>query len=186
MNNSFRSQLRTDIIGCWIIATISLCAGLIINQFRDSPISLIYKEKSGRLDDVVTKIAVAHCQEARPRQAQSFPLPARLSLEEFKDLVRQDQGLVLDARPEIFHRLGHVPGAIALPRNDFENYYRKHQAELEKDKNQILVIYCSSGFCDDSKLVEASFRKLGYTQISIFEGGWDEWTRSGSPEETNQ
>jgi len=186
MNSALRSQLRTDIIACWLIATVSLCAGLVINQFRESPILLIYKTKSERLEDAVTNITAVTPPKAGPSQTESVSLPARLSLEEFKNFVEEKQGWVLDARPEIFHCLGHVPGALALPRDDFENYYRQHQAKLETAKSQALVIYCSGGSCEDSELVETALRKLGYTRISVFEGGWHEWTRAGLPEETNQ
>lgn len=45
-----------------------------------------------------------------------------LTLEEFFEFVDKD-GLVLDTRSKIFYRLGHVPGAISLLRDDFENAY---------------------------------------------------------------
>ncbi|HEY5811763.1 MAG TPA: rhodanese-like domain-containing protein [Terrimicrobiaceae bacterium] len=185
MNRGLRSQSRADVVGCGLIATAALCAGLVINQFRDSPMPLIYQNKSERLSDAVAKIAPTVSPEASPPRAESVSLPPRLSLEEFRNFVEGKQGWVLDARPELFHRLGHVPGAIAMPRDDFENYYRKHQGELEKDKGRVLVIYCSGGDCEDSELVETALRKLEYTQISIFEGGWGEWTKAGLPEETN-
>lgn len=186
MNSYFRSQLRSDLIGCWLIATTAVCAGLVINQFRDSPISLIYKTKSERLADAVANITAAESQQSTSSAIETVSLPPTLSLEEFSKVVEAKQALILDARPELFHRLGHVPGALALPRDDFENYYQKHRALLEANKNQSLVIYCSGGDCEDSALVEAALQKLGYTQISIFEGGWSEWTKAGLPEETSQ
>lgn len=185
MNNAFRSQLRADIIGCWVITTVALCAGLFINQFRDSPMPLIYKTKSERLSDAVARITEATPQESEAPRTEFVSLPARLSLAEFRNFVETKRGLVLDARPELFHRVGHVPGALALPRDDFDNYYRQHQTSLEKDKSQVLVVYCSGGDCEDSELVETALRKLGYTRISIFHGGWGEWTQAGLPEERN-
>ncbi len=186
MNSDFRSQLRADLIGCWLIATAALCAGLVINQFRDTPLPLMYKPKAARIDDAVAKIVTEPTSDAESLRSQPNALPARLTLEEFQIFVDRKQGLVIDARPEIFHRLGHVPGALALPRDDFETFYRQHQSILESDKTQALVIYCSGGSCEDSDLIESALRKLGYTQISIFQGGWSEWKNAGLPEETGQ
>jgi predicted sulfurtransferase len=68
--------------------------------------------------------------------------------------VESKRGLVLDARPEIFHRLGHVPGALSLPRDDFETGYAALKEKLEADRSQPIVIYCSSASCEDSGLVK--------------------------------
>lgn len=184
MNSAFLSQLRSEVIGCWLIATAALCAGLVINQFHDTPLPLMYKPKAARIDDAVAKIVTEPRTDTKPSGTTPLFLPARLTLEQIQVFVDQKQGLVLDARPEIFHRLGHIPGALALPRDDFENFYRQHQAVLESDKTQALVIYCSGGSCEDSDLIESALRKLGYTQISIFQGGWNEWKSAGLPEET--
>jgi len=169
-----------------LIATAALCAGLVINQFRDTPLPLMYKPKAARIDDAVAKIVTEPKAELMFSRPQPDSLPARLTLEELQIFVNQKQGLVVDARPEIFHRLGHVPGALALPRDNFETFYRQHQSILESDKTQALVIYCSGGSCEDSDLIESALRKLGYTRISIFQGGWSEWKNAGLPEETAQ
>jgi transposase len=39
--------------------------------------------------------------------------------------VQEKRGLVLDARVEVYHRLGHVPGALSLPIQFFELGYAK-------------------------------------------------------------
>ena len=186
MNSHFCSQLRSDLLGCGLIATAALCTGLVMNQFRDAPLPLTYQPKSARVDDAVARIASEPKAAGVVARSMVHSLPARLTLKEFQLFVNQKQGLVIDARPEIFHRLGHVPGALALPRDDFETFYRQHQAVLESDKTQALVVYCSGGSCEDSDLIESALRKLGYTQISIFQGGWSEWKDAGLPEEGGQ
>jgi rhodanese-related sulfurtransferase len=54
---------------------------------------------------------------------------------------------------------------------------------MERDKAQPMVIYCSGGSCEDSGLLAETLKKLGYTNVGIFRGGWDEWTHAGLPEE---
>ncbi len=185
--------IQEDFIKFWVLATVALCLGLLINQFRDNSLPLTYQSKQQRLDESVAHLTVTASpqgtgadKEATASVSIQTPLPEHLSLEEFRAIVTQKTALVLDARPELFHRLGHVPGALALPRDEFEIYYRKLQAVLEKNKAQPLVIYCSGNACEDSGLVTDSLKKLGYTHIVIFHGGWSEWTQAGLPEEKTQ
>ena len=183
-------ELKEDFIRFWILATTALCLGVLVNQFRDTPLPLIYQSKQQRLDHAVSGLAAQEprvlSEMNRPSAPSSETVPESLTLEQFQSYVTGKKVLILDARPELFHRIGHVPGAIALPRDDFENYYKKNQTVLERDKAQPLIIYCSGSSCEDSGLTAATLKKLGYTHVSIFHGGWDEWTRAGLPEEKNQ
>jgi rhodanese-related sulfurtransferase len=181
LNSVWYSKFRTDLFLLWIIATCSLCVGLLLNQFRDQPLPLSYKSKAERLELVVSKIA----EKAVSKSITSVALPKTLSLEEFRSYVEKNSGLILDARPEIFHRLGHVPGALSLAREDFEKDYTKLKNRLEKDKDQPLVVYCSSTSCEDSHLVQAALLKLGYVNVATFPGGWDAWTQEKLPVEVN-
>ena len=101
-----------------------------------------------------------------------------ISLPEFRDFVEHKKGVVLDVRPEIFHRLGHVPGALSLPREDFEKSYTRLRRQLEADKSQPIVLYCPGGSCEDSELVRNALVNLGYTRVGVFRGGWTAWTRA--------
>jgi rhodanese-related sulfurtransferase len=179
--------LGEDFLKLGILITIGLCLGLVINQFRDKPMPWIYQSKQQRLDHAVAGLETKTVMPPEPKKATGTPahesVPESLTLEQFQACVTGKVVLILDARPELFHRIGHVPGSIALPRDEFETYYKKHQAELEKDKAQPLVIYCSGGSCEDSGLVSETLKKLGYTNVGIFRGGWDEWTHAGLPEE---
>ncbi len=162
------------------MATTSLCVGLLLNQFRDKPLPLVYQSKQERLEQAVSRIAAS---EAPKHNSATGPFSQNLSLDEFRVFVKEKRGLVLDVRPEIFHRLGHVPGALSLPREDFEKSYARLKSKLETDKNQPIVLYCPGGSCDDSELVQKGLVRLGYTQVVVFRGGWTAWTQAGLPEE---
>lgn len=185
MKQILLSSLKEDGFHFWILVTVAILVGISLNQFRDVPLSLSYQTKQQRLEKSVSHLTEAAAnKEVKSKSGKSFhAFPENLSLGEFEELVNQKSALILDARPEIFHRLGHVPGSLALPRDEFENYYRKLQEKLEKDKDQPLAIYCSSSTCEDSVLVAETLKKLGYTQVAVFHGGWDEWTQAGFPQE---
>jgi rhodanese-related sulfurtransferase len=173
------SCLKRDLAGFAILMAVSTAIGLFINQFRAEPLPWIYLSKAGRIEQAVSAINDS-------RQKIEIDRQTVLTLEQFRDFVNGKKGIVLDARPGIFYRLGHVPGAVSLSRDDFERVYAKHRVMLEKDQNRPIAIYCSGEDCEDSDLLHGALVQLGYRNVSVFRGGWTEWTRFGLPEEQEQ
>lgn len=159
---------------------MSVYIGLMLNQFCDTPLSLVYQSKAECLQPSDSKFAGTETVNAVSFQ---LPLLKNVPLEDFIVYVKEKRGIILDARPEIFYRFGHVPGALSLPRDEFEKGYTRLKAKLDTNKSQAMIIYCSDESCEDSELVHKALANLGYTQISIFRGGWDAWTKAGLPEE---
>jgi rhodanese-related sulfurtransferase len=178
MNVNLQS-LKRDAAGGFVLVVISILVGLLINPFRTRPLPLVYQSKAERLKAVVETLFDTPLSELTGQQRS-------LSLEQFGKFVNEGHGVVLDARPEIFYRLGHVPGALSLARDDFEMAYLKCREILEKDQKQSIVVYCSGESCEDSVLLGKALIQLGYENIGIFHGGWTEWTRAGLPEEQGQ
>jgi len=177
-----RSVFFIDLFAFGIIATLSLCVGLFVNQCRDAPLSFVYLSKADRLRELTDKIIQPNVVQfsSNPEDKR---MPPRLSLIQFKEFVEQRRGIILDARPEIFYRLGHVPGAIPLPRDEFKKYYELHKNLIEAHKDRPIVIYCSGDSCEDSKLVATALKDLAYSKVSIFGGGWTEWKNQELSEE---
>jgi rhodanese-related sulfurtransferase len=182
------SLIGRDLGGMWLLATASLATGFLINQFRDKPLPLIYAGKKERLDHVVADIAPALSAPGEPPSTVSVAPdvstagPVVISLPEFRQIVDGHKSIILDARPEIFHRFGHVPGAISLSREEFERDYAKNKSLLA-DHGRCITVYCSSSSCEDSDMVAGALVKLGYTNVEVFKGGWDEWSGAGLPQE---
>jgi rhodanese-related sulfurtransferase len=101
-----------------------------------------------------------------------------------RQLAAAHAALIIDARPEIFYRVGHIPTAISLPRDDFEARYRELVPKLQNYRDQPVVVYCSSNECEDSQMVAEALQRLGLTQVHLFRGGWSEWESENLPEET--
>jgi len=168
----------SDLMSFWILATMALCMGLVTNQLKDKPLPLVYQTKAERMG--IETVAEKDFQSKAP----SISLPSgEISLSDFKKLVDQGSVLILDARPEVFHRISHIPGAISLPRDDFRASYEKLKDRLEKDKSQKIIVYCAGSSCEDSRMVQAALIKLGYGNVTVFRGGWSEWSAAGLPEE---
>lgn len=184
MKTNALAMLSRDLPGLFVLAAIALAAGVLVNQFREQPLPLISLSKAARLEKAVAKVeAATPTVPASPTPPAAAAEVREIDLAEFRRLLAEPQALAVDARPEIFHRLGHVPGALALPRDDFETYYQKHRTKLEGYKNQLLLIYCQTSTCEDSHLVSNALTRLGYTQLAIFTGGWNQWTQQRLAEE---
>ena len=186
-----RRRLKQDILMLCGLATACMFAGLSLNQMHDEPLPLVYMSKASRLQQ-----AVAHLErDPLPNTTSSEKIlvsaatvprdgsPRIIDLEEFRSFVQAKHGLLLDSRPEIFYRLGHVPGALSISREEFERDYANQRSILEPMRNEAIVVYCSSTVCEDSEMVADTLKKLGYQHILVFKGGWEEWTHAGLPEE---
>ena len=97
--------------------------------------------------------------------------------------------IFIDSRePEEF-KCGTIPGSINipfdyLPEGDLTPYIDSCLGGLPRDHH--LIIFCSGEECDLSLYLGRNLQQIGYTNISIFYGGWREWQKYGLSEERRQ
>jgi rhodanese-related sulfurtransferase len=119
-------------------------------------------------------------------QATSPPRPAgkaeisSISLEEFFVLQQSGRAMIFDARPSFIYKLGHVPGAILLPKSHCDELLRSREAEIQRTlaDGGALVVYCSGPNCPDARAVAERLSASGYP-AKVFQGGWDAWKDAG-------
>ena len=180
----WRQTICTDLFRLGVLGTVCMCLALVINQLREPPLPMIYVSKQWRLEQAIAQVADPDAKSTETISTVATKAAFRvISLKEFRELVQSKTALVLDARPEIFHQFGHVPGAISLSREDFEQNYAKQRLVLESRRDQSIAVYCSGEGCVDSQMVGEALVKLGYHHVAVFKGGWDEWKQAGLPEE---
>jgi len=174
-----------DLLFICALIIVSGAVGRVINGWRAQPLPSPYVNKSERLEQSVQPIAAARIStaEAVEMPASAAVVTDDLSLKEFQEFVKTGRGVVLDARPEIFYRLGHAPSALSLPRETFDKAYAGLRRKLENDLTVPLAVYCSGATCEDSELVQKALQKIGFTHVAVFRGGWTEWTAAHLPEE---
>lgn len=93
--------------------------------------------------------------------------------------ARVEKGaLVLDARPRAFYDMGHVPGALPLPEDDFDRAFASVEDRLRSHFD--IIVYCSGYGCEASHIVA---RKLAGKRIraAVLHEGWPAWTDAGYP-----
>ena len=157
------------------VALAALGIGWTLNGLRREPLAWTYRSPAQRL-----QTAVSHWQPPAPRAA---PSPSAMDLAAFQAFAAARKGIVIDARPEAFYRLGHVPGAINLARETFTRDYDAQKAALEPHRTNGVAVYCSEAECPDAELVAAALARLGFQPLWVFRAGWEEWDKAGLPEE---
>ena len=166
-----------------LLALLAAGLGLGGNRLRAQPLPLVYASKAERLQRSVARLAADHAPSNGSRHVPVvIPAPEMIDLMRFHDLM-DAKAIALDARPALFFRAGHVPGAHALSRQAFETEYARERAFLEAHRQDQLVVYCSGDACVDSRMVAQTLQKLGYPHVLVFAGGWEEWQQAGQPEE---
>jgi len=171
----FKIIFLHDVIGLWLVLTACLIGGLVLNEMRPSPLPLVYSSPQSRLYRSVEHLSAA--------ENIALALDGDVTRDEIQKLSANRAALILDARPEIFYRLGHVPSALSLPRDDFEKQYQALQSTLQSHRDKPLVVYCSGSDCHDSQMVADALQKLGYVHVRLFRGGWSDWENANLPEE---
>lgn len=83
----------------------------------------------------------------------------------------------LDVREPNEYALGHIPGAVFLPRGNLET---KIEAAVPRDSK--VVIYCASG--NRSALAADTMSQMGYSDVSSMAGGFRDWVYAGGEVES--
>lgn len=84
----------------------------------------------------------------------------------------------LDARPEDQFNAGHIPGALLLNEQKFEEQLVTYLDVLQTNTKPI-VVYCSAAKCDASRhVLERLKQTLPIENAYVLKGGWKAWQAS--------
>jgi rhodanese-related sulfurtransferase len=97
-----------------------------------------------------------------------------VSTQELAERLRTGGTVVLDVRPEIEFRAGHIRGACSIPLQELE----ARLDELPKD--QEVIAYCRGPFCVFADEAVALLRRHGF-RARRFELGFPDWRAAGLP-----
>lgn len=112
------------------------------------------------------------------RAAQQAPAPTAtvapefISYEEAVQLYNAGTALFVDARHEYDYHLGHIKGAINVPLKDFS---LETSPLASVPKEQLIVTYCDGADCNSSIELAQKLSAVGFTNVKMFFGGWNEW-----------
>ena len=116
-------------------------------------------------------------QKNNDNKVIEFAEPKAITLEQAK-LLFDNSVQFIDARDHADYQAGHIVNSINIPFDDFENH--KQKLDSLSNKNPY-VIYCAGTECDLSILLGNKLFELGYKQLYIFFGGWNDWLNAKYP-----
>jgi rhodanese-related sulfurtransferase len=89
-----------------------------------------------------------------------------------------DNAIWIDARPDDEFAKEHVPGAISLNEDRWNDLLGQFLAIWTPDKK--IVVYCSAKSCNAAKEVAERLRNEAKlpNDIRVLQGGWEEWKKS--------
>lgn len=161
MSRAMVSNIFRDLSVVLAGFVLSLAIGASVNLFRSDPVPFPYRAREARL------LASVPGAEKEPRV---------VTLHEAEEAWRKRSAVFIDARESDFFEEGHIPGAINVPVSQVA-----HPTGLPENKAAALIVYCSGGDCEDSRILAKALGAAGYESISVLAGGWDEWTAAGLP-----
>lgn len=104
-------------------------------------------------------------------------MTALITRNELKAAIDAGTVTVVDALGGQYYAKQHLPGAIALVREDVD-----HLAPgLLPDLDATIVTYCSNPACPNSGQVADRLTALGYTNVSKYREGIEDWVDAGLP-----
>ena len=93
----------------------------------------------------------------------------QISQEEAKEMMDNQEVIILDVREQDEYDSGHIPGSVLLPVGSIDE---DTAAEVIPEKDSTVLVYCRSG--NRSKTAYSALAELGYTNIYEF-GGIKTW-----------
>ncbi|MFC2155890.1 rhodanese-like domain-containing protein [Acidobacteriota bacterium] len=166
--------LKKFIMQTSIILALSIIAGVAYNGFSESPLPIFKKydlvEAESQGEDDLNDGQPVHVEE--------------IDIYVLKYLVENEDALLIDARTgEDFSR-GYLPKAVSLPVYEFDRAFKEVEDFLDNEKT--IITYCSSVTCIDSTLLAKKLYRLGFQNIFVYRGGFEEWTELENPVENPQ
>ena len=93
----------------------------------------------------------------------------QITQEEAKEMMDNQEVIILDVREQDEYDGGHIPGAVLLPVGSIDE---DTAAEVIPEMDSTVLVYCRSG--NRSKTASSTLVELGYTNIYEF-GGINTW-----------
>ena len=127
---------------------------------------------------------VAPAAAQKPARINGRGAVSSVSLTELFALQQSGKVLLYDSRPGFYYHLGHIPGAISLPKANCDPQIAAREVEIKAAlaAKKTIVVYCSNMACPDSRTVAIHMAGFGYP-CAILQGGWESWKESGLPTE---
>lgn len=167
------AYFSSAISGLALAFLLAACAhkGTVASEGATSPND---NSHGSRLAAGNTITAIAPAKKIKPGEVTG------VSIEQLFSLSESERVLLVDCRPGLFYRLGHIKGALNMPLKKYQAMNNANKAHFDRAlaDGRIIVFYCQNLNCPDAYLFAKAIAKEGYS-TSVYKGGWEEWKASG-------
>jgi rhodanese-related sulfurtransferase len=182
-----------ELIGGFLIIVVAGIIGIAQNTVRDDSIALVPKAshavaKGAQTELVDTnEVKRTNTDNAISGEAQGdWPTDAELAAGELgtdrlRSLMDTGNITIVDARSEAEFEAGRIAGSVNIPYDDLIDHYERLKTTIPLDA--VIVCYCESVTCDQSKNLAKELEFMGYENVLVYKGGWQEWDAAGYPTE---
>jgi rhodanese-related sulfurtransferase len=113
----------------------------------------------------------------RDRVSWRSPIPASELVTVAQALSWGENVIWVDARPDAEFERDHVPGAVSLNEDRWNELLSQFLPKWSPGKN--VVVYCSAESCNAAREVAKRLRdEAQLKNVFVLEGGWEEWLKS--------
>ncbi|MEO8003937.1 MAG: rhodanese-like domain-containing protein [Betaproteobacteria bacterium] len=92
-------------------------------------------------------------------------------------LSSTDRPVLVEALPEKYYAAKHLPGALHLPHDQVDAL----APGVLPQKHAPVVVYCANRQCQNSHIAGHRLSVLGYTDVTVYAGGKQDWEEGGLP-----
>ncbi len=89
---------------------------------------------------------------------------------------------IVEALPGKYFDDWHLPGAVNIPHDQV----RSLAGEMLPDRNALIVVYCASTTCQNSRIATQTLQQMGYNNVFEYVEGKQHWLEAGYPVEPSQ
>lgn len=99
-----------------------------------------------------------------------------IKMDEIASLPSRADVAIVDARKAPAFEAGHLPGAINIDPDASEEMVARAMRDVPKDRR--VIVYCQLLGCPYSEIIAQRLMTVGYSNLVLYRGGWDEWKGS--------
>jgi len=172
--------LKITVYQTIILVLIAVISGVGFNQFSPNGLKLITPFRRLSIGEQHLKIPIFLSRKLfKPQSLDSMPhQPRELQLNETYAHFQNRSALFIDARTSAEYKAGHIPQAVSLP---LESFDYQTPPLVDFPVNQMIITYCEGVSCSESIDLAVHLNEIGFNNVFIYIGGWEEWQPAGYP-----
>lgn len=179
-----KPEIVSDTIIQKFLHTSTLTTETNQNNIEDKQLDTIFafnkeRENQSKIQDTLNDIKKTESQtDVVNHNEINLEIPI-VTYNQLIKLLNSPNLILIDARASEDFQKEHIGNAINI--FAYENDLNKYFESLTKvpfDKNKIIIVYCEGGTCDASHKVASDLIRLGYQNVFVYAGGWEEWLKN--------